>query len=100
MTDLLDITDPAVEFRQGRGIAPLRAVDGASPGIGAGETVGLVGESGSGKSTIGRAVLGLNPVHSEAASGSRAWTSRTPRATPAAGLRTASRSSSRTRPRR
>ncbi|MCP3818472.1 ATP-binding cassette domain-containing protein [Streptomyces sp. A3M-1-3] len=61
---ILDIRDLTVEFRQGRRNPPLRAVDGVSLSIAAGETVGLVGESGSGKSTIGRAVLGLNPVHS------------------------------------
>ncbi|MFI6475415.1 ABC transporter ATP-binding protein [Streptomyces sp. NPDC050516] len=60
---LLTIRDLTVEFRQGRGTPPLRAVDGVSLDIAPGETLGLVGESGSGKSTIGRAVLGLNPVH-------------------------------------
>ncbi|MEU9987030.1 oligopeptide/dipeptide ABC transporter ATP-binding protein [Streptomyces sp. NPDC048045] len=61
---LLDVKDLTVEFRQGRRTPPLRAVDTVTLSIAAGETVGLVGESGSGKSTIGRAVLGLNRVHS------------------------------------
>ena len=65
---LLQIKDLEVKFAaSGTGLFGLkkqwvRAVNGVSLNLAAGETLGLVGESGSGKSTLGRAILHLNPI--------------------------------------
>jgi ABC-type dipeptide/oligopeptide/nickel transport system ATPase component len=56
---LLTIKDLRTEFRTGRGI--VRAVDGISYTVNAGETVAIVGESGSGKSVGAMSILRLIP---------------------------------------
>jgi len=57
---LLEVRNLTVRFNK-KGVP---AVDDVSFTIARGETLGLVGESGSGKTTIGRAILGLQPVTS------------------------------------
>ena len=54
---LLDVDDLIVEFPGRRGV--LRALDGVSFSIDAGEILGVVGESGAGKSLTGAAIVGL-----------------------------------------
>ena len=61
---ILSVKDLKVHFPvKGGGLfggrRSLKAVDGVTFDVHAGETLGIVGESGSGKSTIGRAVLQL-----------------------------------------
>jgi len=54
---LLEVRNLAVEFPTRRGA--LRALDGVSFDIAAGEILGVVGESGAGKSLTGAAIIGL-----------------------------------------
>src|SRR5438105_3474207 len=72
---LLAVRDLKVHFPVRRGVfgrAVLKAVDGVSFDVQAGETFAVVGESGCGKSTLARAILQLLP----ASAGSVSWLGR------------------------
>lgn len=71
MPPLLDIQDLRIHFHTRDGV--VRAVDGVSLRIEAGEVAGIVGESGSGKSVTAASLLGLVPMPPGRIAGGRAW---------------------------
>ena len=64
---LLEVKDLVVEFPTRRGV--LRALDGVSFSVAAGEVLGVVGESGAGKSLTGASIIGLLEPPGRIASG-------------------------------
>ncbi|GEK20216.1 ABC transporter ATP-binding protein [Cellulomonas xylanilytica] len=59
MTNVVDITDLRVSFATDSGT--VRAVEGVTLQVAAGEVLAIVGESGSGKTVTARTILGLLP---------------------------------------
>ncbi|WP_031543279.1 ATP-binding cassette domain-containing protein [Mesoplasma photuris] len=57
---IVQVRDLVIEF--GTGKKAVKAVKGVTFDVFKGETFGLVGESGSGKTTVGRAVMGIQPI--------------------------------------
>lgn len=65
---ILDIRDLVVDYSKRD--ETIRALDGASLSVDAGDSIGLVGESGSGKSTVASAIGRLLPRNARYTSGS------------------------------
>ncbi|WP_338983156.1 ATP-binding cassette domain-containing protein [Spiroplasma endosymbiont of Othius punctulatus] len=59
---IISVRDMVVEFRNKS--KKFRALKGVNVDIDEGQTFAIVGESGSGKTTFGRAVMGINQIHS------------------------------------
>lgn len=59
-TPLVQVKEAVVEFNAPGGV--IRALDGVSLAVDAGETLAVVGESGCGKTTLARVILGLQPL--------------------------------------
>ena len=68
MAPLLEVEDLRVHFKTEDGI--VKAVDGISYSVDAGQTLGIVGESGSGKSVSSMTVMGLTRAKNAEISGS------------------------------
>src|ERR687891_359605 len=66
---LLQVTDLRTSFISFRGQRAVKAVDGVSFSLHAGETLGLVGESGCGKTTTCHAIFRLLPPAGQIVSG-------------------------------
>ncbi len=82
---LLEVRDLCIDFRTRQGV--VRAVDGVSFDLRAGEIVGLVGESGSGKTLTMLSVLGLISDPNATVSGSIRYKGRELAGLPARALR-------------
>jgi peptide/nickel transport system ATP-binding protein len=65
MTPAIEVRDVYRAFQQHGGVAhagyTVRAVDGVTLSLAAGDVLGVVGESGCGKSTLARLIMGLLP---------------------------------------
>jgi oligopeptide/dipeptide ABC transporter ATP-binding protein len=68
-TPLLDVSDLHTHFTSFGGARVIKAVDGVSFTLNAGETLGLIGESGCGKTTTCLSIVGLLPPAARIAGG-------------------------------
>ncbi len=67
MQPLLEIKNLKTVFSTARGV--IKAVDGVSLILNAGETLGIVGESGCGKTMLALSVMRLIPANGQIAEG-------------------------------